>query len=210
MDQHEQQMVSTLSDEQLAIHRSYLRYRLYFDLKDVDDMISVRSSDNVVLEMKKSAAITQSGVLGDLFDLIPTAGHDGDEIALRQVSSLVLPKIISFCQKNYKFTMRIESTVMLLKHILEHLTGTVDAYKAWITRFVNTSRPLFSYLHEAADYLQIPTLFELTSMAVGVGDLNENLARDISDRYAGLSIPRMLSPMGTEAYSVLSQLNFFS
>lgn len=106
------------------------------------DTISLRSSDKVVFEMNKMVAISESKLLKDVIECHPNE----DEIPLPRVSSLVLPEVISFCEKKLKFDH-------LFKSIAEILKTVFIPYQAWVTRFVNNNHSIFSHLHDVSWYI---------------------------------------------------------
>ncbi|XP_057441403.1 uncharacterized protein LOC130733290 isoform X2 [Lotus japonicus] len=150
------------------------------------DTISLRSSDKVVFEMNKMVAISESKLLKDVIECHPNE----DEIPVPRVSSLVLPEVISFCEKKLKFDQ-------LFKSIGEILKTVFIPYQAWVTRFVNNNHSIFSHLHDAANFLNIPSLFEFTSLFTGLQDRgeNENKIQETSKWYSASS---MLSTMGID------------
>ncbi|XP_057441358.1 uncharacterized protein LOC130733248 [Lotus japonicus] len=149
-----------------------------------ENLISLKSSDNEVLKMNKRAATSQSKVLRDVVD--STGGRD--EIPVPGVTSLILSKITSFCKKKHKFDTQLNIITELLK-------CTMDSYKACISSFVKDNQSIFSQLHDAASFLNIPNLMELTSRTMR--DMKKgSTTEEISDRYSTLSIARILSPLG--------------
>ena len=113
---------------------------LHFDHSSSRLFAYLRSSDEVVLKMDKSAAAAESVVLNDLIDL---TGGQGD-IPVPVVSSGVIRAVVDFCEKKHKFDNIFKSLIR--------------RYKGWVTGFLKANQSILSDLYRVSQLHHISCL----------------------------------------------------